>query len=64
MTGKGWCLITTCKPWCGGTHVYGPAQHEFSQNFLLEHSEKIMLSNLPIMVGSDFNLIREIHWGG
>jgi hypothetical protein len=58
MTGKGWCLITTSKPWCGGTHVYGPAQHEFSQNFLLEHSEKIMLSNLPIMVGSDFNLIR------
>jgi hypothetical protein len=47
-TGRIWELI----------NVYGLAQHEFSSDFLLELSEKLINCDLPVMIGGDFNLIR------
>jgi hypothetical protein len=47
-TGRIWELI----------NVYGPAQHEFSSDFLLELSEKLLSCDFPVMIGGDFNLIR------
>jgi hypothetical protein len=38
--------------------VYGPADHSFSREFLEEISNKIASSELPIIMGGDFNLIR------
>ena len=39
--------------------VYGPAQHEQSTDFLSELSARLDNHTLPIIVGGDFNLIRE-----
>lgn len=39
--------------------VYGPADHQWSQNFLDELDIKCNESRLPILVGGDFNLIRD-----
>jgi hypothetical protein len=38
--------------------IYGPAQHEHSENFILELSNCCVVETLPIVLGSDFNLIR------
>jgi hypothetical protein len=38
--------------------VYGPAQHEESQDFIFELSRKWMYAVLPVVLGGDFNLIR------
>jgi hypothetical protein len=38
--------------------IYGPAQHSFSANFISELPRKCMRSNLPLLLGGDFNLIR------
>lgn len=51
-------------------NVYGPADHSLAHLFLAELEAKINSSNLPIVVGGDFNLIRGpedknntiIHW--
>ncbi|KAL5647801.1 hypothetical protein ACJX0J_042156, partial [Zea mays] len=44
-----WCVIT----------VYGPANHQFSKEFLDELSDICRNEVLPIIIGGDFNLIRE-----
>jgi exonuclease III len=38
--------------------VYGPAQHDESQDFISELSRKCMYAVLPVVLGGDFNLIR------
>lgn len=38
--------------------VYGPANHSQSQLFLDEISLKVASSNLPLLIGCDFNLLR------
>lgn len=39
--------------------VYGPAQHEFSEDFLLEVDGFCDRESLPTVIGGDFNLVRE-----
>lgn len=39
-------------------NVYGPAQHEFSEEFILELSNFCTREVLPMVIGGDFNLIR------
>jgi hypothetical protein len=39
-------------------NVYGPAQHNFSADFISELSRKCMRSTLPVLLDGDFNLIR------
>jgi exonuclease III len=39
--------------------VYGPADHAFSPVFLQEISDKVAASELPILMGGDFNLLRD-----
>jgi hypothetical protein len=38
--------------------MYGPAQHDRSQDFISELSWKCIYSNLPMVIGGDFNMIR------
>jgi hypothetical protein len=38
--------------------VYGPAQHERAQDFIVELSRKCLVASLPLVFGGDFNLIR------
>jgi hypothetical protein len=38
--------------------VYEPAQHDRSQDFITELSRKCLYSNLPVVIGGDFNMIR------
>ncbi|RLN23448.1 hypothetical protein C2845_PM07G29970 [Panicum miliaceum] len=38
--------------------VYGPAQHEHSEDFLEELGEVCRLGSLPMLIGGDFSLIR------
>jgi hypothetical protein len=38
--------------------VYGPAQHEKSREFIAELSRKCLYATLPMVLGGDFNLIR------
>lgn len=38
--------------------IYGPAQHEYSEDFILELTNTCSLENLPMVLGGDFNLIR------
>jgi mannosylglycoprotein endo-beta-mannosidase len=38
--------------------IYGPADHTSSLRFLEEISNKVARSNLPIIMGGDFNLMR------
>jgi hypothetical protein len=38
--------------------VYGPADHRRSATFLEELSRKVSASQLPVVIGGDFNLIR------
>ena len=45
-----WCVIT----------VYGPANHQFSKEFLVELSDICRNEILPVILGGDFNLIREV----
>ena len=45
-----WCVIT----------VYGPANHQFSKEFLNELSYICRNEILPVILGGDFNLIREV----
>ena len=40
--------------------VYGPAQHDLSANFLTEKSGRLNGQTLPVVIGGDFNLIREL----
>ncbi|XP_071683522.1 uncharacterized protein [Lolium perenne] len=39
--------------------VYGPADHAFTQVFLQEISARVAASDLPILMGGDFNLLRD-----
>lgn len=39
-------------------NVYGPAQHEFLAEFILELTENCVTESLPLIFGGDFNLIR------
>ncbi|XP_071683742.1 uncharacterized protein [Lolium perenne] len=39
--------------------VYGPADHTHSQEFLQEISARVAVSELPILMGGDFNLLRD-----
>ena len=39
--------------------VYGPAQHDLSVDFLTETSGRLNGQTLPVVIGGDFNLIRE-----
>lgn len=39
-------------------NVYGPAQHNFSTDFISELSDMCATEHLPILMGGDFNLIR------
>jgi hypothetical protein len=41
-------------------NVYGPAQHEFSEDFISELTVKLMSCPYHVVVGGDFNLIREV----
>jgi hypothetical protein len=45
-----WCVIT----------VYGPANHQLSKEFLDELSDICRNEALPIILGGDFNLRREV----
>jgi endonuclease/exonuclease/phosphatase (EEP) superfamily protein YafD len=38
--------------------IYGPADHTFSAAFLEEVSSKVANTDLPIIMGGDFNLLR------
>jgi hypothetical protein len=38
--------------------VYGLAQHERAQDFIVELSRKCLVASLPLVFGGDFNLIR------
>ena len=38
--------------------MYGPAHHDISPDFILEMSEKLLLTDKPVLIGGDFNLIR------
>ena len=38
--------------------MYGPAQHELSEEFILELSNFCTSEALPMVLGGDFNLIR------
>jgi exonuclease III len=40
--------------------VYGPAQHDWSREFIAELSRKCLFATLPMVLGGDFNLIREV----
>jgi exonuclease III len=40
--------------------VYGPAQHDRSREFIAELSRKCLFATLPMVLGGDFNLIREV----
>lgn len=55
------CLLlrnktTNFRFWC--INVYGPAKHEFSADFVQELSEFCETAVLPLVMGGDFNLIR------
>lgn len=39
--------------------VYGPANHSFSKDFITELEERVHVFALPVLLGGDFNLIRE-----
>jgi exonuclease III len=39
--------------------VYGSAQHDMSRDFIAELSRKCMSISLPVVMGGDFNLIRQ-----
>lgn len=39
-------------------NIYGPAQHSHSVDFLKEVQDFCANENLPILMGGDFNLIR------
>lgn len=39
-------------------NVYGPANHDFSEDFITELGEFCAGVSLPILMGGDFNLIR------
>ncbi|KAK1684683.1 hypothetical protein QYE76_045531 [Lolium multiflorum] len=39
--------------------VYGPADHAFSPHFLQEISDKVSSSEFPILMGGNFNLLRD-----
>jgi exonuclease III len=41
-------------------NVYGPTQHEFSEEFIGELTVKLMSCPYPVVLGGDFNLIREV----
>jgi hypothetical protein len=41
--------------------IYGPADHSRSAEFLQEISNKVEASDVPIIMGGDFNLIRAAH---
>jgi hypothetical protein len=43
---------------CNVVAVYGPAQHEFSSDFLLELSTMCGQWGLPLVISGDFSLIR------
>jgi hypothetical protein len=40
--------------------VYGPVNHELSRDFLEEIGDVHNQSVLPVLIGGDFNLIREV----
>ena len=40
--------------------VYGPADHSFSEDFLHDLDAKLRITNLPMMIAWDFNLIRSV----
>jgi hypothetical protein len=42
-------------------NVYGPMQTELKGIFLQKLYRKIKNTNVPVMVGGDFNLIRYVH---
>lgn len=48
--------VNNFRFWC--INVYGPAKHEFSMDFILELSGFCKGEMLPILLGGDFNLIR------
>jgi hypothetical protein len=39
-------------------NIYGPANHEFSEDFIKELSDFCVSESLPALLGGDFNLIR------
>jgi hypothetical protein len=39
--------------------VYGPAQHERSEMFLEELKQKLIRTEMTVVLGGDFNLIRD-----
>lgn len=39
--------------------VYGPANHAMSSDFISELSRKCLTTDLPLVIGGDFNMIRE-----
>lgn len=40
--------------------VYGPADHDFSRDFLQEFRDVSIHDTLPLVIGGDFNLVRNI----
>lgn len=44
-----WCVI----------NVYGPVQIDLKPDFLRELMEMIITSEFPVLVGGDFNMVRE-----
>jgi endonuclease/exonuclease/phosphatase (EEP) superfamily protein YafD len=40
--------------------IYGPADHSRTEEFLSELEREVLACQLPIVVGGDFNLIREV----
>lgn len=48
--------VTKFRFWCA--NVYGPAQHEVYEDFIKEISKFCDKENLFILMGGDFNLIR------
>jgi exonuclease III len=46
---------------CKVMGIYGPADHSRSADFLQEISNKVDASEVPILMGGDFNLIRAAH---
>lgn len=50
LTNVRWELIT----------VYGPANHSLSADFISELSRKCLTTDLPLIIGGDFNMIREV----
>ena len=40
--------------------IYGPANHDLSEEFILSLSRRCENANLPLVIGGDFNLIRTL----